>query len=196
MATDRLPTESPRAYAAYCDYRDMGPQRSLEKVAQKCTKSVSLLRRWSSQLNWVKRASAHDTEEESFKRAARQAEIEKTMAEGYAQAHERIRDLNNLAIRLNKMLRKRKNIWLPDAKTVGAGEVATVFDFVRFNAPLIEQYRATLDDLAKETGGRVKKQEMALPAGTSLNIKIQYVGATQTGSVNHNGGETEDEPTE
>lgn len=52
--------ESSKALAAFGVYRDLGPDRSLEKVGQKCTKSVSLLRRWSAAHSWVARATEHD----------------------------------------------------------------------------------------------------------------------------------------
>jgi hypothetical protein len=52
--------ESSKALAAFGVYRDMGPDRSLVKVSQECTKSVSLVRRWSAAHNWVTRATEHD----------------------------------------------------------------------------------------------------------------------------------------
>lgn len=52
--------ETSKAIAAWTLYRAMGPQRSLESVARACTKSSSLLRRWSAAHGWVERARAHD----------------------------------------------------------------------------------------------------------------------------------------
>lgn len=48
-----------------------------------------------------------------------------------------------------------KNIWLRDYKGVGG----VAYEVERFNAPLIEQYRGTLDDLAKEKGERKLRVE-------------------------------------
>ena len=81
--------ESAKAYEAARIYFEMGAERSLEAVAQKCIKSISLLRRWSSRLNWVERAKDYDaheavkrqvaidkaTADEAAKWAKRQAEI-------------------------------------------------------------------------------------------------------------------------
>lgn len=52
--------ESSKAYAAYIAYRDLGENRSLEKVSQELTKSVPLLKRWSAKYEWVARALAWD----------------------------------------------------------------------------------------------------------------------------------------
>ena len=57
---ERQPTESARAYQAFNLYCSLGPARSCEQVAQKCTKSSSLIRRWSAQHAWVERAAVYD----------------------------------------------------------------------------------------------------------------------------------------
>lgn len=62
------PGETPKAFAAFCVYRDMGPERSIEGVAQKCTKSVSLMRRWSEGNQWASRAAAYDAYMDSVRR--------------------------------------------------------------------------------------------------------------------------------
>jgi hypothetical protein len=48
-----------------------------------------------------------------------------------------------------------------DVKVVGTGDAAEVVDIERFNSALFTQYRETLNDLAKEAGGRVQKQEVS-----------------------------------
>lgn len=64
--------ESQKAFAAYCEYRDMGVQRSLEAVHRKLAKSSRLLKRWSSQWEWVKRAAAYDADLAEKERAAKE----------------------------------------------------------------------------------------------------------------------------
>ena len=68
---ERLPSESSKAYAAFCIYRDMGPKRSIEKVQKKVGKKSGYLRhlyRWSSKYNWFERAKAYDDYIEKKKR--------------------------------------------------------------------------------------------------------------------------------
>jgi hypothetical protein len=51
--------ESDKAFAAFRAYLDMGPQRSLEAVARKLTKSSRLMKNWSSKFDWPARVQAH-----------------------------------------------------------------------------------------------------------------------------------------
>lgn len=57
-----LPAESAQAYQAAVAYFEMGADRSCEAVAQKYTKSASLIRRWSSQHDWGERARLYDAQ--------------------------------------------------------------------------------------------------------------------------------------
>jgi hypothetical protein len=59
---DRQPGESSKAYAHFCLYRDMGPQRSLRKMAKdgRCAAKVRQLDRWSSKWRWVERSQRYD----------------------------------------------------------------------------------------------------------------------------------------
>lgn len=61
---DRLDGETPPAWQAFTTYRDMGPARSLHKVAQELSKSDALMKRWSAEHAWVLRASAWDAEQD------------------------------------------------------------------------------------------------------------------------------------
>lgn len=58
---DRQDGETSQAYGAFCEYRDLGVDRSTRTVAQKLSKSDAIIRRWSSRWNWVKRAQAWDS---------------------------------------------------------------------------------------------------------------------------------------
>lgn len=64
---ERQPGEPPRAFAAFARYRDLGPGRSLARVAEDVSKvgqvwgkRKSVLNRWSAVHGWVKRAAAWD----------------------------------------------------------------------------------------------------------------------------------------
>lgn len=52
--------ESPRALEAYRLYESLGPQRSIDKVAQQLAKSRPLIARWSKAHAWVERAAAYE----------------------------------------------------------------------------------------------------------------------------------------
>ena len=59
---DRLQdkNETSKAYAAFCIYRDMGSERSMDHVSEVCGKSVSLISRWGAKYDWVERARHYD----------------------------------------------------------------------------------------------------------------------------------------
>lgn len=59
---ERLPNETPEAFDAFKEYRDMGTERSVAKVGEKLGKNTSLMERWSAKNDWVKRAQAWDDE--------------------------------------------------------------------------------------------------------------------------------------
>src|SRR3954470_22898345 len=89
---ERLPTDNAKSYAALCDYAALGPGRSLEKLVQIWTRSgladkptrwLSTLKRWSSAQRWALRCDAYDQQaqveleqQRAVVRAARRAELE------------------------------------------------------------------------------------------------------------------------
>jgi hypothetical protein len=80
--SERLPDESPRAYRAFCHYRDLGPNRSLDRAWERYRttsdqgKKRKSARRpghwgaWSQKFLWVKRADAHDDQIDEERRNA------------------------------------------------------------------------------------------------------------------------------
>ncbi len=57
---DIRPEETARAYAAFAVYRDLGPERSLEKASHGDTKMLPTLKRWSASFDWQARVRAFD----------------------------------------------------------------------------------------------------------------------------------------
>ncbi len=68
---DRNKNETAKAYAAFCAYRNLGINRSLTKVIQKYNGKYgnkTLLAKWSSQHNWVRRCYEYDVFQEKERR--------------------------------------------------------------------------------------------------------------------------------
>jgi hypothetical protein len=55
---EQQPKESAKAFAAFSLYLNMGPERSLGKVARRLDKSVTMLGRWSVKFDWPGRVQA------------------------------------------------------------------------------------------------------------------------------------------
>lgn len=173
LTGERQLRESAKAVQACNDYLRMGPGRSLAELHRQYigihgnaapTRSRNTLLRWSSRYSWSKRAETYDTRLEAEKNE-RAREIMQT---GLALAHERVEKLKELAAFLEDQIKEQNeagqydNVWLPDAKQIGSGKDAERVNLERFNSALIEQYRATLDDIAAETGGRQRKHAVDL----------------------------------
>ena len=73
---EQQPGEGPKPWSAFTLYRDMGPDRSITKVARQYGKSRSLIERWSAKWRWVGRCRAWDAEQDRLRRAAQTTEIE------------------------------------------------------------------------------------------------------------------------
>lgn len=66
------PKESARAYRDFTEYRDLGPDRSLDVVSQKLSKSLPFIKQLSSKNSWVERARVYDAYLDSIRVAARE----------------------------------------------------------------------------------------------------------------------------
>jgi hypothetical protein len=72
----RMPGESTKAYAAFCTYRDKGPERSISKAHELMTGERANIGRWelwSGRFDWVRRAAAYDDHLDGIARRAMEA---------------------------------------------------------------------------------------------------------------------------
>jgi hypothetical protein len=126
MAKDNTPKpwerqdyETPRAYEAFCKYRDMGTDRAIRAVGRELGKSETLMARWSSNNNWVERVAAWDAEQDRIKREIAQKEQAKAIRE----MRKRHADLANaILLKAAKALKK-----IPDDE-IRAGDVSRMVD--------------------------------------------------------------------
>ncbi|MDR2784835.1 MAG: hypothetical protein LBB83_02855 [Treponema sp.] len=89
---EKLPGESGAAYAAFCAYRDFGPERNIRKAVEnheantvKQGKRYRMWLSWSMQFKWVKRAEDYDRYLDRLK----QTELRKTI-EARGEAHREV----------------------------------------------------------------------------------------------------------
>jgi len=119
LGPERLPQESPRAYRAFCIYRDLGPDRSLDQAwkrfcaASDPAKDRGSARRpghwaaWSQKYQWVERAEGYDDfiEEENRSAAAeRRRKLHEARSKFQSEEQQRIENqVRNADAVLDKM---------------------------------------------------------------------------------------------
>jgi len=186
LAGEAQSGESSKAIQACNDWLRIGPGRAISELHRRYTEShinsqheppsrvYDTLRQWSSRYGWSSRADEWDATAEDRKNT----EYDIAMKTGLALDYERVNGLKQLAEFLEGQIYERgatgkyHNVWVPDVKVVGYGDDAEVVDIERFNGAILQQYRGTLDDLAKETGGRINKQELFGKDGKEIIFRI------------------------
>lgn len=171
LAGQRKSAESDIAVMACNDWLRMGSGRSISKLLQHYQEqsnfikgftppslSADTLYTWSSEFGWAERKQIYDADIEMRKNR----ELRQAMELDLSNPSGRIMKLIKLASLLEGQIYEQDadgtfhNIWVPDVKSVGSGKNVEIIDIERFNAPLIDQYRGVLNDIAAETGGRVR----------------------------------------
>jgi len=89
---ERLPKESPAAFAGFCAFRDLGFERNIKKAVESVEKDERVrlrkygtLRNWAVQYRWNERAADYDRYIESMK----QTELRKTI-EAQGEKHRQV----------------------------------------------------------------------------------------------------------
>lgn len=94
--------ETNKAAAAFDEYCELGPGRSLAKLAKKLDKNVGQLERWSSQFQWVLRAREYDREQAAERRHAQEEAVARMNEEhallGQTQAQHAVKLIEDLII--------------------------------------------------------------------------------------------------
>lgn len=187
LAGQRQKRETGRSAQACNDYLRLGPGRSLRILWERYitgkdkilppTSNFQTLKNWSAKYGWVARAELYDAEKEQAKNERRK----EIMESGLALDYERVESLKELAAFLIGEIEKtvavqgddggsdktaesgsgeRFRVWLPDVKQIGSGEHAKRVDIERYNSAIFSDLRGVLDDLAKETGGRIARHDI------------------------------------
>lgn len=94
-------------------------------------------------------------------KAIQEIDENNALSTGLALKENRVADLQKLAQLMKKDL-FGGFLWTEETKGVGSGEAAEIIDYDVFNAAEVSAFRGVLDDIAKETGGRVQKSEIKL----------------------------------
>lgn len=103
----------------------------------------------------------------AYYRSTRDAELKaiqaagefEALTQGYAIKDNRVKALQTIA---NMMYQDITNgfLWLDQVKALGSGDNMEVVDYEEFNTAEVREFRATLDDIAKEMGHRKQVVEL------------------------------------
>lgn len=179
LSQERLPGESLKWYARYLKYRDRGPDRTLlglvkeEYLARTSTikHNLQVPGAWHSayaRFHWKERAAQHDEYMRELEAARRrilyeieQAEIERILTTGYAAKHERVCALTKWIDALGESMID------PETGAINPKWVSSA---------KIEQIRGCLDDIAKEVGHRIQKNEITGKDGGPVEFITTWGG--------------------
>ncbi len=163
---ERLESDTPKSYEAFCVYRDMGASRSLDKAWKQHKNSIKNTPRyfaqWSIDHNWQERVQAWDDYQDSLRqerKLQKRIEIENNVVSDYDLLRKMIEkrkaiyeDTNYkaLPIELNELLLlmrraddyARRAVGLPDKITESKAEVA-----LEVGGAIIIQTGMSMDDL-------------------------------------------------
>lgn len=151
LGLEHLPRESAKAFAAFRAYCNLGPQRSLARVAADLGKSKVLMERWSRQHRWLERIAAHDRQVAELEREA----IERLAVERAVEWHrlqEGVkREAWNEAQATLTMVRKAREDWLNKGRTPGWEGLARMLEL----AFKLKQFAAGMPSEVKEVNTTV-----------------------------------------
>jgi hypothetical protein len=149
LSFEQQPRESAKAFAAFREYLELGPERSLDMVAQKLSKSATVIKRWSAKYDWQMRIRAHAAHLAEVERLA----IEKVSTEKaveWAKTHEAIRrEAWREAEEAIAMVRKARADWMAKGRVPGWEGMARMLEL----AFKLKQFAAGMPSEVKEVHG-------------------------------------------
>ncbi|MGH3368535.1 MAG: hypothetical protein ACRDPR_00900 [Nocardioidaceae bacterium] len=165
---ERQSGESVQAFEAFAVYHDLGPARSVTKVARELDKSRALVGRWSRQFAWVMRATAYDREQDRLF-LAEQAQARREIARRHAKlaqavqskAVARLQTLDPRELSPSELLRYVQVAAEIERRAVGEAPVAGSVEDRDQGADVAalsdEERRARMDQLRRELERRLSE---------------------------------------
>lgn len=152
---DRLPNESPRAFEAFCTFRDLGPSRSVPEAFRKrkgrqSRRADGTWNLWYRRHDWKARAEAYDAEIDRVRQAKRRDQVEE-MVERHARDFRTAEEL--AATMLRRLAEKSGEIDPTDGATAKAAKTwAAMLDLAAQGERLIGE-PLTLQTRDGQAGG-------------------------------------------
>lgn len=166
LAGERHQNESDKAVSACNDWLNLGEGRTLSSLLEIYTNqdiskkkppslSYATLSTWSSKFNWPSRAASFDGENEKIKNEIASRKRLEIMNHPLANPYGRLDKLISLFEKIDDEL--EKGLYATELRVAPGG-----FEYENeiFSKDIVKEFRGLLDDISKETGGRIKKVEV------------------------------------
>ncbi len=181
----RLRGETGKAKRAFLDYSALGPQRSIPMLLEQYrdpdryvqtnyrdkkappTRQLNTLKQWSSAYDWVVRAGTITDKQTGIILREQEKGFAEAMQYTYAQVANRVKVLNSLTELLVAHIQDQGIIRTIVKVSRGKFAEETQVDVLAITA-----LRGLLDDLAKETGGRVRALELSGADGGPIELSV------------------------
>jgi hypothetical protein len=184
---DQMEGESSLWYGRFRVYLELGFKRSVNAVFREemgLNEREEAHGRWheeAKRYQWQERAKVYDDfqREEEDKLIAQ--EREKVLRSGYALMHNRIKLLNKFVEKMEQWADDDDKAWIIKTQDITGEGFHKHTEEETFNAPMFAMMDKYLDSIAKETGERVKKKEVAiteLPPNVYLGFDPDEDGTT------------------
>ncbi|CAB4130595.1 hypothetical protein UFOVP130_18 [uncultured Caudovirales phage] len=172
---EKSKSESTKAYAAFCAYRDLGPGRSIEKAFAVLKPDKKRNGRpaewygWSVKFEWVKRVEAWDEFAEEFQRREFEARLKKLAHDQADFAVEEFARLVKRVRRADRLLDKADELPLTDVEEEQGGKKTRVrgVDMARY-AALMKEIR---ESARRAIIGPRDDAEQTAPANPATEIE-------------------------
>jgi len=153
---ERLSGETSSAFAAFCSFRDFGPERNIRKAVDSAVKDESVRakryrvwRNWSTQFRWRERAADFDRYMEKLK----QAELRKTI-EAQGEQHRKVTG------KMLEVVSKKLDLMNPEELTQGN----------------VTEWVSTAIKAEREAAGLVASDGKAVAKQGELNFTSDFQG--------------------
>lgn len=125
-AWERQPSESSKAFAAFCSYRDLGPARSHARVADEIGRHRNQISGWASKHQWMVRVDAYDADQEHRRRAETEGARQRMVERHAQQASAALKAAMTPVVKFLERLRDKPEE-LDDAETSNLAEMSIKF---------------------------------------------------------------------
>ena len=183
MPFEQLPNESAKAFAAFREYIELGPQRSLAAVGQKLGKSKAVMERWAAKFDWTGRVQAHGAHLAMVEREVEEALTRAKAVEWVKRKEEQREEEWKVRCELLEAGREALRRWKKEERRCGSLEgIARILELASKLGRLAAEMATEKTEVTGENGGPIRVEVSAALDkiyGKPLPVEVVDVEAKQ-----------------